>query len=305
MLRMIRKPEPEGGAPGAVRKASVCEVSRDGGELDSGLCRVAVGQGRDRSFAWASIATVAPYRPEIGDQVLIAWEGHDEAYVIGVLKRSGRSEPARPQLRASSGASARLVDGEAGEEIQIRDREGQLVCAYDAEGGRATLSVPNGDLALQAPNGFVDLVAGRGVRCFSPGPVEFESRTGVGLRVRSSEGKGPTGIQLSGRGMALASESLSLVVDQGQLRVKDMSYEGHALNSRVDRARVAFGKLESVVERMFARAGEIYRKVEGVEHVEAGQMRTRVEGVHTVEAQASHHRTKGDVRIDGAHIHLG
>ena len=47
--------------------------------------------------------------------------------------------------------------------------------AIGVETGRATLNVAKGDLALSAPEGFVDLMAGRGIRGFSPGSVRLES----------------------------------------------------------------------------------------------------------------------------------
>lgn len=301
MLKLIRRPNEEAIPPSAsgVGPAQICEVGEDN------LVRVTWSGHQTPETAWAALAVYGAYTPEIGDRVLVSGSDDEGRYVIGVLQ-STQADGQTREIRSDQGASAHLRDSEAGERIEIRDRDDQLMISFDVESGHAVVNVPNGDLALRAPEGYIDLAAGKGLRCASTGAIQFESRSSLGMTVRGSEpGERSAAVQLAPHGTVVSGNTVGVSAGSTDVRTRDARFTSETLTSRVANARISFGKLESIVGRLIARAKNIYRRVEGTEQVEAGQSRTIVKGTHTVRAKSSYHKTEGDVKIDGAHIHLG
>lgn len=203
-----------------------------------------------------------------------------------------------------SGAEARVVQRADGESLEVRDREGRLVFEYDPESGRSTLSVPTGDLALQAPDGHIDLVAARGVRCRTPGAIDLASATAVSLGVEG--GAAGRSDLLLGPGVARwKAPRIGIQADDATVGVASLRYRGEKLHARLDTLLLVAGRVETAAKRILERAVNVYRRVEALHQLRAGRVRTHVEGTHVVQAETSEHRTRGPVRIDGERIELG
>lgn len=108
----------------------------------------------------AAEVAVPAYVPRVGDRVLAFVD--EGAFVIGVL-------PARVSLVEEVLDEAARRDAEG--PVEVRDRRGALLFAYDPATDRATLHVPDGDLELSVPEGRLSLKARDGVRVQS-GEVE-------------------------------------------------------------------------------------------------------------------------------------
>ena len=223
---------------------------------------------------------------------------------MGIL-RALKPEPDSLQaVTTSSGALARRVEHEDGERLEVRDREGRLVFEYDPESGRSTLSVPRGDLALQAPEGHIDLVAAKGVRCQSAGPIEIESTSAVSLGVAGNPG-GRSGLLLGSGVAQLKAPRVGVRADQASMGVDALRYHGRKLHAKLDSALLVANRVETVAQRILEKAVNVYRRVEQLHQLRAGRVRTHVEGAHLVQAGTSEHRARGPVRIDGERIELG
>jgi hypothetical protein len=94
---------------------------------------------------------VIDYDPMPGDRILLQVLGDGTAYVTGVLHRS-----TPPALKTPQGASVTV--GSEPERLCIRDRSGNLICEFDAEGGRLVvhareeieITTPSRSLRLEA-----------------------------------------------------------------------------------------------------------------------------------------------------------
>ncbi|ESW93128.1 phage tail protein [Mesorhizobium sp. LSJC269B00] len=114
-------------------------------------------------------------RPEVGDEVLVAYEQGDpqRAYVLGALwSNVDRPPPGEPEpvsnhwrfLRSRSGHLIKLDDTPGAERIEIEDKDGKRRLVIDSGGekiqlvsdsGPVTIEASNGDVTVSAPSGKV------------------------------------------------------------------------------------------------------------------------------------------------------
>jgi uncharacterized protein involved in type VI secretion and phage assembly len=166
----------EPGAPLAGVMTGVVKDNRDPEGL--GRVKLAIAGVSKEESAWARVATPmagnrrgAYFLPEIGDEVLVAFEGGDTRapYVLGALWGKGRSRPPetnedgannRRTIRSRSGHVIRLDDTEGAERIEIVDSSGRSSIVIDSAGGTITIEA-QGDLTIAAATGTLRL---RGAR---------------------------------------------------------------------------------------------------------------------------------------------
>ena len=94
----------------------------------------------------------------------------------------------RDVLTTSEGASARCVEFEQREQLEVRDANQQLVFRFDPQTGQATLNVPQGNLRLVCETGDIELEAAGAIRTRSE-QVDIEAREKLSLSVLSNLGR--------------------------------------------------------------------------------------------------------------------
>ena len=167
------------------------------------------------------------------------------------------------RLVTPSGASAFVRD----ELIEVRDPKGRILFEYDAVTGKGSLTMPTGNLSLQAPEGDVEIVAGRKVTLKAPD-------------------------------VSLTSERAKMLVGEAELR-------GIRVTAAVEQVFVVAERLEQVASSVFQRAKRVMRHVEDLEQLTAGRVRTIVEGAYSVKSERASIQAKDEVKIDGERVHLG
>lgn len=167
------------------------------------------------------------------------------------------------RLATPSGASAFVHD----ERIEVWDPNGRILFEYDAATGKGSLTMPTGNLSLKAPDGDIELVAGRRVT------------------LKASE-------------VALTSERAKMLVGEAELR-------GFRVTTAVEQVFVVAERLEQVASSVFQRAKRVMRHVEDLEQLTAGRVRTLVEGAYSVKGERASIQAKDEVKIDGERVHLG
>lgn len=180
-----------------------------------GLARVKVQMpwlGPDAETDWVKLATLyagdgrgSVFLPEVGDEVLLAFEHGDVnyPYVIGVLWNTG-AQP--PESNAAGGNDTKLIrsraghvlefsDHAGGEKVSIRSQGGHLVELSDAPGAaRITISDGSGSniLTLETTPGTVTLKAGLRIALEAPEVAITAQRFSVSAQVMGSiEATGP------------------------------------------------------------------------------------------------------------------
>ncbi len=202
------------------------------------------------------------------------------------------------ELRTRSGHTVELREEDGAERIEVRDADSNLIFQLDPGTGRTVIRVPAGDLALVAPQGHIDLVAGKGVRCAGRESITF--RAGG-----AAEGAPASSLYLDEHQAALQGERLEIAGERAGVHVGETTYVGHRLKATLDGAQWAVERLEATVGRLVERAKTVHRSVEGIQRLTAGRVFSLVKGAYQVKAKNASIRTDEEVSIDGEHIYLG
>ena len=236
---------------------------------------------------------------ENGERVLVACQNTVMAYIIGVL------DPGPQAIRASQGAGARVQGEGLDQRIVVHDEHEQPIFEYRPASGCSVIKALRGDLQLAAPNGCIDLKAGRGVRLHTEGDVAVTSDQSVRITVAGSPDLSDQELRLDRDGIHMGVHEMDVIAGQGRIRIARAVYHGKQLQSSVDRARMIYGKLEISAQRIWERSGQVLRSVRNLCQIQAGRLRTLVQGAHHVQCERSTLIAKKDVRIDGEKINLG
>ncbi len=123
----------------------------------------------------------------------------------------------------------------------------------------------------------------------------------------------PNGLDIEARQIALKGEqSISLVAPHLEInaaaatvRVSHWKSWSETIESHVVRASLMATSLTSHIGTAISRIKSSWRKVDGLDEVQAGRTRLLVDGHHNVQAEHVTVNAQGYVRIDGKKIDLG
>jgi hypothetical protein len=203
-----------------------------------------------------------------------------------------------PTLRTKTGHTVQVHEEDGVEQVELRDAEANLMLLFEPGTGRVVVSSSTGDLALVAPKGHIDLVAGKGVRCASQESISF--RAGG-----AAEDAPASSLHLDEHQASLRGEHLEVAGERAELHVGETTYVGQRLEATVTRAKWAVERLESHVDRLVERAKTVHRSVEGLQRVTAGRVFSVIKGAYRVQAKNASLRTDEELTLDGDHIYLG
>jgi hypothetical protein len=170
-------------------------------------------------------------------------------------------------IDTSNGARVSVIKRGATERIEVRDSACRLVFELDTTTGKATLCVPEGDLAVLAPKGNIDLVAG--------GRVSIQSKT------------------------------LAVSAERAELRLTDLAFAGRRLAAKIGDIAIAGERIETKAERIFERARSVFRTAEDLAQLKAGRARTVVQGSFALKSGHTSIESRQETKIDGAEILIG
>jgi hypothetical protein len=150
--------------------------------------------------------------------------------------------------------------------IILRDRRGRRVLSFGPEG--ITLLAEEGDLVLAAPRGRV---------------------------VIDADG----GVEVSTRGRIAASAEVA------ELSTTRVGLRAAELVTRCADVVHHVGRLEVQAQRIFERARDAYREVDGLVQLRAGRLRQLVDGASQLVSKRAAIVCEEDVSIDGQRVLLG
>ncbi|MCZ6602452.1 MAG: phage baseplate assembly protein V [Planctomycetota bacterium] len=191
--------------------------------------------GEENESGWARV--VVPYAgdgrgcyvvPEIGDAVIVAFEGGDpdRPVVVGSVWSGRDVLPCEPDdrnsikcFRSKSGMQVIWDDREGAEKILIQDREALRSIEIDMGGGKIRIAAEDGDVEIAAPDGRV-AISCRDLSIICKGEAVVESDSGISLATkgnlsirsrRNVDVKSQGSLILSGRNLeARGAASMSL-----------------------------------------------------------------------------------------------
>lgn len=214
-------------------------------------------------------------------------------------------DSAPERLTTEQGASAAIVERDGEQCIEVRDSLQRLLFEYHPQSGKGSLTMPQGDLALHAPQGNIDLVAGRGIRCTSKDTISLTSARAVEIAARRADGSGESALTLE-RGLArLRGKRLEVAGEQADIAIDEAAYQGRRLALTVDNVRMVMDKVERVAVRVIERAHDVYRYVQNLDLHKSRRARVLVEDSYHVHSERTVIKARKDVKIKGDKIHLG
>jgi hypothetical protein len=217
--------------------------------------------------------------------VLVARDESGAAYVVGVL-RALRAAPSQETLRAEGVETPRVFETRV-------------------EGERTVLSVPAGDLVLEAARGRVELRGAEGVHVSSEGDVALDALGHVSLRSRDAEGNERSGLHLRGDAAELRAGLLTAKAGHLHALAERVTLVASRADSHLERLRVHAEEIETEAGKLVEKAKESYRSVEGLAQTQAGRLKLVAETTLTALAERAKLRAKRVFAIDGESIHLG
>ncbi|HEX7242067.1 MAG TPA: phage baseplate assembly protein V [Longimicrobiaceae bacterium] len=156
-------------------------------DQESPWARVAVPMAGDGRGTWLL--------PEVGDEVLVAFERGDPGfpYVVGALWNKNAPPPEtnedgandRRVLRSRSGHVVRLDDKDGEEKIEIVDKSEKNSIVVSTKDNTITVTC-DGDLTLESRNGKLVLKGAKGVEVASDDAMKLEAQADVELKASGS-----------------------------------------------------------------------------------------------------------------------
>jgi phage baseplate assembly protein V len=167
-----------------------------------GRVRVRLAQYDDVESYWARLVVPMAgnnrgtfFRPEIGDEVLVAFENGDprRSYVLGALWSKVDAPPPDDGkttdnnwrvIVSRSGHILRFDDTSGAEKIELIEKSGSLKIVIDAAGEKIQILCDKGDMELKAPSGSITL-EGKTVEIKSTAGMNIEA--GAQLKIKGSK----------------------------------------------------------------------------------------------------------------------
>jgi uncharacterized protein involved in type VI secretion and phage assembly len=126
------------------------------------------------------------FRPEKGDEVLIAYEQNDSerGYILGALWSKTDSPPAQEGnakdnnwrfIRSRSGHIIKLDDKQGSEKIEIIDKDSKRKIVIDCQGSKIQVIADAGDIEVNAGAGNVKVSAAQNVEINAKGDVTIKA----------------------------------------------------------------------------------------------------------------------------------
>lgn len=235
-----------------------------------------------------------------GDRVLAIEDGDGAVWIIGMI---GSPAHAARRIAEHGGASA-TVEGEGRTlRLVVRDRGGRLLFEHDPASGRSVLHPTRGDLQIAAPEGSIDLRAGRKVRISGAEGVEIETPGAVAMRGGTEQGAST--LRVGRESLDLNGDSLRLRVRAAAVAADTTHLSGHRLHCRIARAAMAFDALEVRAKETVHRVKEAFTCVEQLMHLRVGRLWGTVREAFHVKSKSVSVKAEQRVHIDGRSIDLG
>lgn len=263
---------------------------------DAPYCTVAVHVQKRRLEVLATRAAGFADGIAQGDRVLCVSGEEGEVYITMLLRKADSAARVEDANEQNNRAVARAVSRNGSRLYEVRDKRGELIFEYDPENDRSRVVVTSGTLDVNAPEGDIRFSA-RG-RVQIHGSIVELCTSGLPGMERSRFSLGPyrTGLQ---------SASLDIRTGKGRIEMAEANYSGKRLESRVARARLNWGRLESLVDSLIQKARTSFTTVEELSQTKAGRMRTLVAGSFRMKAERAKLKTEKNFDIDGERINLG
>ena len=181
-------------------------------------------------------------------------------------------------IRSARRAAGCLLQPQAGDRVLcINDERGQYYILNVLERSAETPAVVDFEhgAVIRSERGAITLAASQRLDLTAAGPV-----------------------QLLGKSLAVSAE-------EAVCRIGRTTLAGDELSSHVSRVRVFADSVATVARSMLQRLKNCFRKVDGLDQLNAGDKLETVQNLSATRARQAVITAEQDVRLDGARVHIG
>jgi hypothetical protein len=268
----------------------------------AGTARVSLAVEGEPRAAWARIAVPQTMPLEPGDEVLVAGDGAEALFIIGLLADRGRASDS--EVRAAAGARA-CVEGEgAAERLCVYSESNELLFEYEPAAGKGKLWMARGDLEIETREGDIRFKAARNVRLEGP-EIELAARGGIRLAVVDGLRQSAASLSLGLHRLKAAAALLTLDAGRAHLNVEETRFIGKRLLGKIVFTQLVADKCETITRVLVEKSKNAYRTVEQLSQLQTGRMRTLVEETYQLTAGKAFLKSRQDFKVKADKIHLG
>jgi|GEM_PF-1717091 len=232
----------------------------------------------------------------IDDRVLCVSSADGTVYITMVLEKADRTGTSDKTLDLDGKTKARIVSRNSSHILAVHNKRGELIFEYDPDSDRSRVIMDSGSLDVAAPQGDIRFSAGK--------RIQLESRC-VDIIANEAAGLQTSKFSLGQFRTELQSESLNIKSAQSKLELDEVDYMGKKLVTRVSRAKLNWGRVETFVDTLIQKARTSFTTVEELNQTKAGRMRMLVVGAFRLKAKRAKLKTQKNIDIDGERINLG
>jgi len=248
---------------------------------------------------WARVAIPDANAPRTGDEVVVAGDLSDQAFVIGLLSSIEQ------RVETNSGAAAEIRRTDDGDEsIRVMSPENQLLFEFLPESGTCRLNVPDGNLDVTTPRG--------GIRFAAQGNVQIEgdnlslsARRNLLLTVSQSIGKVCSRLTLLPGRIRAGSKQFQIDAEEIETRSRSTTTISEDISATSTRHQIKTSELSTTAETVTENAGNIYRRVSELLQVQAGRYRAFISGLSHFRSKKAYFSSEESMNIDGDKINIG
>lgn len=273
--------------------------------LVEGLVRLQIDGMEEDTEIWARLAIPYANLCKPGASVLVAGEGLNDIYIIGLLSKGHNEEPDHKSLVLKNGAKARITGNTETERLEVRSRVGELIFEHDPETGKSRVNIQSGDLEIVTQEGNIDFISAGDIRFSSQQSIELKSLLGIRMMTTDLLGSILSSVTLNFKKLCLQSPIIGITAQRGDIHVEDSSYIGKKFVGRMGHAKLIVGKIETLANDIIEKAKSVYRTVEGLTQLKTGRMRTMVDASYHLKAKKAFLKAEEDFKVKAEKIHLG
>ncbi|MEN8133820.1 MAG: DUF3540 domain-containing protein [Pseudomonadota bacterium] len=234
--------------------------------------------------------------PVAGDRVLCVSGGEDTVYITMILEKAKKAAVNGEAMSMSEKAKSKIINKKDRQVFAVYNKRGELIFEYDPKNDRSRVIMESGSLDVAAPLGDISFSAG--------GRIRLESCS-VEMNAKSAKSIQSSRLILGKFKTELQSENVNIKSAKNRFELAEVDYIGKTLMSRVSRAKLNWGRVETLVDTLVQKARTSFTMVEELSQTKAGRMRTLVAGAFRLKAERAKLKTDKSVDIDGERINLG
>ena len=251
-------------------------------------------------MGWALIAIAGDFWLQPGDQVVIAGDFSENAYVIGCL-----SAYPRARIATSQGASAEIKKDLNGvETLQVRNAANDVLFELDPSTGVSRLNIPQGNLEVTTPLGGISFKANGNILIEGEN-VNLAARSKLLLTLSHGLSSFASRLRLLPGRLHLGAQQVDVAAQHIESNSETNRTVSKQISLTSELHEVKTERISTTAETVTEHIGNIYRTVRELVQLQAGRYRAYISGLSHFRSKRAYFSSEESMNIDGDQVHIG